>query len=77
MFSPALRRLMGYYRPHLPALLLSVLGQLLVHAGCMFYALSLAKAAMSDAEIREAILLQKKAENGHVTRPRKRGTTRV
>lgn len=45
-----------------PALLLSVLGQLAVHAGCMFFSLRIAKQAMSEGELREAILLQKKAE---------------
>merc|ERR1719240_855495 len=41
-----------------PALLLSVLGQLVCHAGCMYCALSLAKSAMSDAELNAAIAFQ-------------------
>ena len=45
-----------------PALLLSVLGQLAVHASCMMYALSLAKAAMSETELTAAIAFQRQQE---------------
>ena len=45
-----------------PALILSVLGQLLIHASCMLYALRLARAHMGEAEVREVIKLQKQAD---------------
>merc|ERR1719465_49119 len=45
-----------------PALLLSVLGQLAVHAGCMMSALNLAKSLMSETELRSAIAFQRKLE---------------
>merc|ERR1719238_651791 len=45
-----------------PALMLSVLGQLAIHAGCMYVSLQMAKAMMSDRELREAIAWQKQQE---------------
>merc|ERR1719465_130733 len=42
-----------------PALLLSVLGQLLIHASCMFYSLRMAKTHMSDAELTAAVAFQR------------------
>jgi len=39
-----------------------VLGQLTVHAGCMMYALGLAKAAMSESELTAAVAFQRKQE---------------
>ena len=45
-----------------PALLLSVLGQLAVHASCMLYALQLAKTSMSASELAAAIAFQRKQE---------------
>jgi cation-transporting ATPase 13A1 len=45
-----------------PALLLSVLGQLAVHASCMLYALQLAKTSMSSSELAAAIAFQRKQE---------------
>ena len=45
-----------------PALMLSVLGQLTIHAGTMFYALNMAKAWMSDSELQAAIAFQKAQE---------------
>ena len=42
--------------------MLSVLGQLTIHAGTMFYALNMAKAWMSDSELQAAIAFQKAQE---------------
>jgi len=45
-----------------PALILSVLGQLLIHAGCMYWALGVAKAHMGDSAVKEVIAFVKKAD---------------
>jgi len=45
-----------------PALILSVLGQLAIHAACMYSALSMAKAHMGEHAIKEVIAFQKKAD---------------
>merc|ERR1719327_224859 len=42
--------------------MLSVLGQLAIHAGVMFYSLRMAKTYMSDAEINAAIAFQRQQE---------------
>eukprot|EP00966_Prymnesium_polylepis_P255744 5908553-Prymnesium_polylepis.1 len=39
--------------PCATALILSVLGQLLIHAGCMYWALGVAKAHMGDSAVKE------------------------
>ena len=48
-----------------PALIVSVMGQLLTHAGCMFYALRMAKSYLSDAELHDVIAFQKKADKDY------------
>merc|ERR1719409_2534600 len=45
-----------------PALLLSVLGQLAIHATCMLYSLQMAKSYMSETELNAAIAFQKQQE---------------
>jgi len=45
-----------------PALLLSVLGQLAIHATCMLYSLHMAKAHMSETEINAAIIFERQQE---------------
>ena len=45
-----------------PALIVSVLGQLLIHASCMLYALRLARAHMGEEQVREVIKLQRQAD---------------
>ena len=45
-----------------PALILSVFGQLAVHAACMLHALTMAKELMSESEISSVIAFQKKAD---------------
>merc|ERR1740124_1681077 len=45
-----------------PALILSVLGQLLIHASCMLYALRLARSFMDDAELKEVLKLHRQAD---------------
>merc|ERR1719502_229533 len=45
-----------------PALMLSVLGQLAIHATCMLYSMQMAKSFMSDAELKAAIAFQRQQE---------------
>ena len=45
-----------------PALILSVLGQLLIHAGCMWWAVTMAKEHMGESAVKEVIAFQRKAD---------------